>query len=231
MQTLIGSVNHITQKLEKFETKLESISAIQLQVATISKDVNSLKHTVNFIDQESRSKTIRIIGLKVPEIDITQYGQEKAIIKKAYEKLVKPILNAAKNKGELETVPILLNVLEQGRFVSKGFVDQQGRTLPPIVSISFNKWYIRNVVMRYKKDNMPTPTDSDKASGISFFSLVEDLTPTNAKRLKEFRDNDNVDRAWTVDGKVRFVLKSSSETARKAPSSDLSAAEVIAKIK
>jgi hypothetical protein len=230
IQLLIASVNQIKTKLDTVDSRLDAIAMLQTQVNTLVKDTDDLKRTVNNLDQESRCKTVRIIGLTIPEADIKQFGQEKAIMKRAYDKLIKPILTAAKNKGEIETIPVLLNVLEQGRYAGRGAVDQQGRPLPPICSVSFTNRYLRNVIMRYKKDNIPNPTDAERAAGITRFAIVEDLTGLNAKRLKEYRDDTRVSRAWTVDGRIRFVLLTSLDIVRKASSPHISAVDTIAKI-
>jgi hypothetical protein len=230
IQLLITSVSQIKTKLDSVDSRLDAIAALQTQVNTLTKETEYLKKTINNLDQEARCKTVRIIGLAISEADIKQHGQDKAIMKKAYDKLIKPILAAAKVKGEIETIPVLLNVLEQGRFAGRGVMDQQGRSLPPICSVSFTNRFLRNVVMRYKKDNIPSPTDAERAAGINRFAIVEDLTSVNAKRLKEYRDDSRVSRAWTVDGRIRFVLAASPDVIRKASSPFISAADIIDKI-
>jgi hypothetical protein len=124
---------------------------------------------------------------------------------------------------------MLLNVLQNGRFIGKGFVDQQGRTLPPAITVTFTNRYIRNVVMRLKKDNIPSPSDAERAAGTTRYSITEDLTIINAKKLKEYRDNPNVHRAWTVDGRIRLVLVASPEVVRRVSSPFLAATEMINK--
>jgi hypothetical protein len=224
MQLLLTSV-------ARMEKRLDDLTTLQTQVSSIAKDVDQFKVTINNLDQESRGRTVRITGLSIPEADVKQLGQEKAIMKRAYDKLIKPILTSAKNKtpADVDSVPVLLNVLEGGRFIGKGYVDQQGRTLPPAITVTFTNRYIRNVVMRLKKENTPDPTVAEKAAGIVRYSIAEDLTAINAKKLKEYRDNSSVHRAWTVDGRIRFVLVASDEVVRRAPSPFAPVAEVISK--
>jgi hypothetical protein len=101
IQLLIASVNQIKTKLETVDSRLDAIATLQTQVNTLVKDTNDLKRTVNNLDQESRCKTVCIIGLTIPEADIEQFGQEKAIMKRAYDKLIKPILTAYPGAGLL----------------------------------------------------------------------------------------------------------------------------------
>jgi hypothetical protein len=231
LKDLQASIGLVLASVNKMEKKLDEFAALQSQVNILVKDVDSLKSTVNNLDQESRCCTIRVVGLSVPEADIKQHGQDKAIMKRAYDKIIKPILTIAKNKGDIDAVPMLLNVLENGRFVGKSYVDQQGRSLPPPFTVTFINRYVRNVVMRLKKDHIPNPSDAEKAAGSSRYSISEDLTSLNSRRLKEYRDNESVHRAWTVDGRIRFVLATSNEVVRKAPSPFITAADAISKIK
>ena len=73
------------------------------------------------------------MGLTITEAEL-EGGQEKAIMRKAYDKLIKPILTAAKTKGDIDSVPIMHNLLEQGRFVSKAIVARRGGPSPPSAS-------------------------------------------------------------------------------------------------
>jgi hypothetical protein len=50
-----------------------------------------------------------------------------------------------------------LNVLENRRFVGKSNLDQQGRSLSPLFTVTFINLYVRNMVMRLKKDHIPNP--------------------------------------------------------------------------
>jgi hypothetical protein len=59
---------------------------------------------------------------------------------------------------------------------------------------------------------------------------VEDLTGLNVKHLKEYRDDSRVSRAWTVDGRIRFVLVTSPDIVCKTFSPHISAVDTIAKI-
>ena len=36
--------------------------------------------------------------------------------------------------------------------------------------------------------------------------MVEDLTGTNYKKLRELADSSEVDKAWSVDGRLRFII-------------------------
>ena len=81
--------------------------------------------------------------------------------------------------------------------------------------------------MRLKKEHMPDPTDAEKAAGISRFVFVEDLTQVNAKKLKEFRDSQHIERAWTVDGRIRFTAVGDVNNVRRLASPFISVVEAL----
>ena len=60
-------------------------------------------------------------------------------------------------------------------------------------------------VLRYKKLNTPSPSEDEKKSGAVKFSLVEDLTGPTYRKLKEIQQDVRVERAWTMDGSIRYT--------------------------
>ena len=86
---------------------------------------------------------------------------------------------------------------------------------------------MRNTVMRLKKEHMPDPTDAEKATGTSKYIFVEDLTQVNAKKLKEFRDSQHIERAWTVDGRIRFTVVGDINNVRRLASPFISVEEAL----
>lgn len=227
LQLLLASVGAINDKLVNIDRRLETVEELQRSVTSLRVEVDKTQKKVNELDQDSRACLIRITGLSVSEAEMRQSGYERAIMKKTYERLLKPILNAAKTAGDLDSVPVLLNVLEQGYVAGKPVVDRQGRTLPPVINVRFTNRYIRNTVMRYKREHIPAPTAAEAASGVTRFTITEDLTQINARLLKEVRENDKVARAWSVDGRIRYTLKADMNTVKKYPSASIPVCEVI----
>ena len=219
LRQLIAAAAVTNNKLEAVERRLENLEELQRRISSISREVDSIKEKQNDIEQESKAYLVRINGLSVSDTEMEDLGYEKAIMKKAYDKVIKPILTAAKNNGVIDSVPVFLNVLEQGTLVSRGIKDKQGRTLPPTMCVRFINRYTRNTVMRMKKDYIPTPTAAEKAAGVQRYSITEDLTVTTAKKLKEIRDSGKVERAWTVDGRIRYTKLGDPNVVCKLPSS------------
>jgi hypothetical protein len=218
LQLLISSVTNLTTKVEAVEQKLIAMEQLQNKVNYLEKDVINIKTTLNNVDQDARACMIRVSGLSVSDADMDQHGYEKAVIKRVYERIVKPILNFAKNNGIIDSVPTMLNVIEQGFIASKGFIDKQGRTQPPILAVRFTNRFLRNTVLRLRRENMPSPSDAEKAMGVTRYYINEDLTPDVARKANELRGSGLVERVWTVDGKIRFVLTSDKTTVIRLPS-------------
>jgi hypothetical protein len=229
LQLLITSVTNLTAKVEAVEQKLVAMEQFQLKVNTLEKDVLNIKTTINNVDQDTRASVIRVSGLSVSDADMEQHGYEKAVIKRVYDRIVKPILNVAKNNGNIDSVPTMLNVLEQGYVASKSIIDKQGRTLPPVLAVRFTNRFLRNTVLRLRRENMPSPSDAEKAAGVSRYYINEDLTPDVARKVKELRGSGLVERVWTVDGKIRFVLISDKNTVVKLSSPYISLEEALKK--
>jgi hypothetical protein len=205
MQVLITSVAALTSKVEAIELKLDNMELVNRNVEQVTKEMVKVKETVNRVDQDSRACLVRISGLSVSDAEMKQYGFEKSIIKKTYDKIVKPILSIAKNNGDIESVPTMLNVLEQGYVASRGGTDKQGKAMPPVLAVRFTNRFLRNTVMRLRREHIPSPSDAERAAGVSRYYINEDLTPDTAHKVKELRSCELVERVWTIDGRIRFT--------------------------
>jgi hypothetical protein len=228
LQLLVSSVSGITAKIDAIEKKLASVEATTERVVSLEREVSDMKVTINNVDQDARACLVRITGLAVSEAEMNQHGFEKAIIKKVYDRIVKPILGAAKNSGVIKSVPTMLNVIEQGYFASRGGKDKNCKVLPPIIGVRFTNRFLRNTVMRLRREHMPSPTDAEKAAGISRYYVNEDLTPATMRKVKELRESERVERVWTIDGRIRFTIVGST-TIFKLPSPFMAIDDVMSK--
>ncbi len=51
----------------------------------------------------------------------------------------------------------------------------------------------------------PAPNATERKAGSVGFFISEDLTPLTFKLLHDLQRQQNVDKAWTVDGRIRYV--------------------------
>jgi hypothetical protein len=89
----------------RLEEKDNEVRALKKNQEELYNDVLSLKTELNNIRQEERGSNLRLFGLNVSAEDIAAVGDSKAIIKRAYDTILKPILTAAKANGGIAAVP------------------------------------------------------------------------------------------------------------------------------
>ena len=86
------------------------------------------------------------------------------------------------------------------------FLMQHLPSLPPII-VKFRNLLHRSAILRNKKAIIPASTAAEKLAGAARFIIVEDLTPSNHKLLRDLQEDERVSKVWSVDGRIRFVLE------------------------
>jgi hypothetical protein len=180
------------------------VSALEREVTTIRKELFTLKENFNSRDQADRVLTVRVLGLHPTEDEANGPDPSKAAAKTAYDRVLKPLLQAAKDKGIISTIPSITNTVETAyRMKMKTTSSSSGP--PPLIVIRLILQNIKSSLFKVKKDALPSPTEDDRAKGVKRLLLVEDLTPDTYNFLKTLREDPRVLRAWTVDGRVRYA--------------------------
>lgn len=234
--TELLSLNSVTQKkvielearTEVLETSFTDLRGEVTQIKTkmgaeisaLKSELNYVKTTQNARDQQQRSLSIKLSGLPITEDEKKAVDPDKFLAKRIYDKLLKPILLAAKENGHIDVVPTLTNCIsdvERFKIWTKPSAPIPGASasakppMIPIVIVRFTYADVRLAVLRNKKSNTPAPTQADKAMGSIGFFLNEDLTPSTFKALRALQNDDRVDKAWSVDGRLRFVLSDDAD--------------------
>ena len=111
LESKLSKVEELEKKVAELQVQVKEIDTVKDKVEKLEKD---LRGNLNDREQYSRAWSIRIFGLQVSAEDEENLGKDRAVMKKAYDKITKPILSAAKEKGEIETIPAYYNVLENG---------------------------------------------------------------------------------------------------------------------
>lgn len=178
-------------------------------LASLSRQVSELKDAVNVHDQKARSNTIRLLGFPmVPD----EKDDPSILIKRIYDKIFVPIWTAAREKKALDAVPrfttadiscFRLGARPAMRVMQPKSISQP---LPIIVRFGPASSHLRLVLLRFKREFIPKPTEADRAAGSLRFIIAEDLTPACFRALKSLQDDDRVSGAWTVEGKIRLVM-------------------------
>ena len=200
------TLEKLVTRVGVLETKVEEQDAV---IKSLMSEVTSLKGKVNTLEQLQRSNTIRLFGFPGS-------NDETHLASKVYDRILKPILTAAKTKGDISSVPQLNNTVEEV-FRAGKFSPGANKPPPPII-IKFNSSNIRLAVLKNKRNSTPQPTEGEKASGIKRFVIAEDLTTPTYRKLQDLQKDDRVVKAWTVAGEIWFVTQGDNIRPKKVRS-------------
>ena len=212
LDMLLSNVAEI-KVLQTRVNKLEAVVAdLSSTVAAQSKEITSLKEKENYRDQLSRSNAVRLFGFGVSEEEDGGSDAAKSLTKRVYDIIVKPVLAAAKLNKQLETLPSLSNAISEVYRVKVGSKPKPivgmaaGPPPPPPIIIKFASPAVRMAFLRNKRASLPSPTVYEAANGTKRYTVVEDLTVVTYKKMREMADCKEVDKVWSIDGRLRFTI-------------------------
>jgi hypothetical protein len=207
LQFLIQSAVNTNTQFQEMRNLLTSnqvrIEQTEGKVAALESEVKRLKVTVNNSEQQSRTLSIRILGLAPSEDEINGPDKSAATAKLAYDRILRPILSHAKTNGKISTIPSISNTIQKA-FRTAKISPSSASSSPPII-ITLTSHAIKTAIFSSKKDALPPPSAADKANGAKRITLSEDLTPDNFACLKALREDKRVARAWSVDGQLKYI--------------------------
>lgn len=152
---LINSIEEVKLKQSNLEllvtrvTTLEAtVSAQQKAISDLQSEVKHLKERDNEREQDLRSNALRLFNFPGSDSETNLSGR-------VYEKLLKPILAAAKSKGDIATLPQVGNTIVEIFRVGK-FAAGANKPPPPIV-IKFASSAVRVAILKNKRNNTPPP--------------------------------------------------------------------------
>ena len=212
MDMLLRRMDELARLQEKVTMLETTVVVLNETVASLSKEVAELKDKSNARDQQARGHSLRLYGLGLGEEEDNSAESGRALLKRVYDTIVKPVLAAAKANKQLEALPSLANAVSEVYRVRVGAPKQAipGQPvepqLPPPLIIKFASAHVRMAFLKNKKASLPPPTVSEKASGVKKYVVVEDLTAPTYKKLREMLDSGRVDKVWAMDGRLRFTV-------------------------
>jgi hypothetical protein len=195
------------------ETKVDTIDSsfatyrkeTDARLDALQQEPVNVKISANNRDQLLRMKSVKLSGLPVSEEEKNAADPEKFLL---------PILSAAKEDGALDTVPTLAKTIDVIRRINLWTPPSASASIPgltskektsPLVIITLCTSPIRLAILRYKKENIPSPSPADRSLGTKGFFISEDVTPPTAKLLRDLVADERVDRAWSVEGRIRYI--------------------------
>jgi hypothetical protein len=213
-ELLVDTRKMLADNQAKVSVLENKVSTLESTVVKLESDVLALKDAANFREQQFKLCTVRIHGLPVTDEELAATDGGKTLATKVYDRILKPILNAAKAKGDIPSVPHCGNAIEE--CYRAGRPSKTGKPVPIVVKVA-NK-HLRLAIFKNKRTNTPQPLDNEKSEHVKRFLVVEDLTGPSFRLLKQLQDNASVSRAWTVEGNIRFTLKDNPDRIVKVKS-------------
>ena len=186
----------------KHEAAISELRADLVKANESNKEKDKIinKHTdqINNCEQALRSNSLRIIGLPV-----TRTSNNADITDCVYEHILLPILNTAKEKGDIDSFP------------SKRFLIDNAFTIPsksttssPVI-VKLSSSTVRSLIFSYKKDVLLNTTDPISGRNRPKFGIYEDLTAANFSQFKTLSEDARTTAIWTFNGQIKFRMKDS----------------------
>ena len=171
LDLILTSIGNLSSKFDRLDGKVTALQTISdthgQAIADLQREVIDLKEAGNARDQASRGCVVRVFNIPV-SVDESA-DNNKVLAGKVYDRVLKPVLAAAKAKGDISVLPQATTVIEDCfRTRAKGGV------APIIVKLSSSK--LKTIIMRNKKENIPAPSRAEAAAGVLAPFVVEDLT-------------------------------------------------------
>jgi hypothetical protein len=207
IQSAVNTHNQFQETKALLTNNQTRLVKVESDVSQLSTEMKQLKELVNFREQMARSLCVRIVNLPVTEDETDGPDSSAATAKLAYERIIRPLLVAAKSKSKISSVPALQNTVFKAYRLSK----PTARLPPPPIIVHLVSANVKTAIFISKKDAMPKLTDQEKALGHKRLFLSEDLTPPTFAFLKKLKEDSRVNRAWTVEGQVRYIKEGDSE--------------------
>ena len=206
--SLEEKINHIFVTVNKIDATLGEqqvrVAKLEDEVVSLNQEVLTLKTIVNSHEQLFRNSTIRIAGFPfTPEEKESRISAD--LNARVFERILSPILNVAASNGLLEAAPTINNTIASCYRIGN-IANKASAASPPPLIVKLRSPELRVCILRCKREAVFGPTELEKAAGSKFFMIAEDLTQPSFKKLKELQSREEIDKAWSVEGKLLFTL-------------------------
>ena len=187
----------LDDKLSKLDSKLDEALS---KYGNVEKRLSTCESDIGHLLQRERGNNLRIIGLKIPT---SPSPNVLTTADSVYKTLLEPIFQLALAEKILPVVPSLLESIDACHTIHT----KKPEEIPP-VHCRLRSKLLRDIIFTFKSRFF-------KANKLQY-SIYEDLTPATRSLLRTTKERDDVESAWTRNGRVKFKLKSSQviQTAR-----------------
>ena len=204
LEFTVGNISSAVDNLARnVQANTEDILNLRYEFEAFKKEtvaeLRSVKHSLNLREQQLKSTQVRVFNFPVAA------DEETSLSLRIYNRILKPLLAAAKAAGDLGSVPQVQNVVESCYRILYKEEPAAGQPPPPIIIRFVNK-QLKIAVLKQRRHAMPTPSEGEQKKGIKRFVIVEDLTPPAHKLLKALQDDERTDKVWSVNGQIHYSL-------------------------
>ncbi len=210
VQRLTTTVNTIRSDVDDHTRDIAELREELNKYKTDNREVRGLKEQLNHREQQIRNSTIRIFNLRpLRGESIDNY---KGLSARVYDKIIRPVLIAAKTAGDLGSVPQVQDAIDGCYRVFSPTEPDASRPPSPVV-VKFFSHGLKAAFMKHRK-NIPLPSEEERAAGSRRYVAVEDLTPAAHKLLKDMQQDSRVAKVWSVNGRIHYKLSGRDEVSR-----------------
>ena len=200
----------LVSKFELLETKFEDFTNSQRKenIELVKKiegntsEIKWLKLKLDEKEQHNRNECVRINGIQIDKEDEKALGHNQAAIK-AVEEVLKPLLDANKDKLKMPTGP--------GLFIKNAHIlpiPKQAKAgdykAPPII-VRFYSRPLKDFILSNKNDIRVR--DIDCKSGVNRYSIIADLTNMRYTAMQVLIKSKKFFKCWHIDGRVIKYIK------------------------
>ena len=163
LNMLLNAVSLLLPGQEKIEKIASNVCALEAKVASqetaitmLEKEVKKLKELANDREQQSRENVIRLFNFPMSAED-NAADQGKALSNRVYERILKPVMVAAKAKDDIGSVQQINNVIDDCFRIGKPTLKDGILRPSPII-----------IKLRNKQLKQAIPQEQEGLSSVSF---------------------------------------------------------------
>ena len=188
---------------ENIETQKKENMEIKKNMEGQKSEIKWLKLKLDDKEQHNRNECVRMNGVEINKDDEKTLGHNQAAIK-AVEEVLKPLLDANKDKLKMPTEP--------GRFIKNAHIlpiPKHAKTgsykVPPII-VRFYSRPLKDFILSNKKEI--NVRDTDCKNGVINYSISADLTKLRYEAMQSLIKSKKFFKVWHLDGRIiKFIKK------------------------
>ena len=188
-------------------SKIQKIDDLEIELIDVKKRLVEVEERAVWQDQRNRNMCVKVHGVQIDKDLEECEGHIPATIDAVFSKVFGPILQ---RNPSIKAVPSPDEIIEVAhKLYSEGKKDPKtNKVVPPVIHVRFRSKEIRDIIMRNRKGLKDSGVDrNEKKAGVQNYWVTEDLTKDIQKKLQECIAHKLVLKAWSIDGKLRLILK------------------------